>query len=130
MKELVIVEKDRVGLLSDIAEALGKADVNIESVSADVVGENAVIRIFVNDEKKGTEALVNAGFKPVASDTLVVTVEDKPGELSKVTRILSDENISITNTYLIGKEKGKSLIAIKVEKKSYEKARKLLKDYA
>jgi len=129
MKELVIVENDRVGLLSQIAEALGKADVNIESLSADVIGEKAIIRLIVNDEKKGNEALVKAGFKPVASDTIVVTLEDAPGELSKVTRILSDANINLTNAYLLGKDKGKTLVAIKVEKKYYEKARKLLKDY-
>lgn len=127
VEELVVVTKDRVGLLARISEALGNAKINIESISADVVGRNAVIKLIVSDPKKGKSILRKAGFKPIASDTLVVTLEDKPGELSKVSKLLSDAGISITNVYMLGKEKGKSIIAFKVDRMA--KARKVLKDY-
>lgn len=130
IKELVIVTKDRVGLLADISEVLGRNKINIESVSADVVGKNAVVRLVVSDEKKGKAALKKAGFNPVASDTLVVTLEDKPGELSRMARMLSDEGINMTNVYHLGKEKGKALVGIKFsEKKHYSRARKILSEF-
>jgi len=130
MKELVIVDKDRVGLLADISDVLGKSKVNIEGVSADVVGNRAVVRLFVSDDKKGAEALKKAGFKTISSDTVVITLEDTPGELARVARALSESGISMTNVYHLGKSSGKVLVAIKVEKKDQVKAHKLLRDYA
>jgi hypothetical protein len=127
MKELVIVSKDRVGLLADISEALGKGKVNINSVTADVVGQNAVVRLVISDAEKGKIALEKSGFRPVSGDTLVVTLEDRPGELSKIARMLSENGVNVTNVYMLGKEAGKGLIAIKVDK--MEKARKLLSGY-
>ena len=127
MKELVIISKDRVGLLADISDALGKAKVNIESVGADVVGLNAVIKIVVSDEKKGKVALELGGFKPVAGDTLVLTLDDRPGELSRVARLLSEDGVNMTNVYMLGKEDGKALVAVKVDK--MVKAKKILREY-
>ena len=127
MKELVIISKDRVGLLADISDALGKVKVNIESVSADVVGSNAVIKLVVSDEKKGKIALQKVGFKPVAGDTLVLTLDDRPGELSRIARLLSVEGVNMTNVYMLGKEDGKSLVAVKVDKMA--KAKKILREY-
>ena len=130
MKAIVVVEKDMVGLLADIADVLGKAKVNIDSVSADVAGKSAVVRLFVSDEKKGTEALRKAGFKPVASDTVVALLPDEPGELSRMARMLSEAGIGMTNVYHLGKSSGKALVAIKVGKKDFAKAQKLLANYA
>lgn len=127
MKELVIVSKDRVGLLADVSDVLGKSKVNIDSVTADVVGQNAVVRLMVSDAARGKGALEKAGFRPIAGDTLVITLTDQPGELSKVARTLSENGVNVTNVYMLGKEGGKGLVALKVDK--MEKARKLLKDY-
>lgn len=129
MRELVVITKDRVGLLADISDALGKGRVNIESVSADVVGKNAVVRLMVNDDKKGKAALAKAGFKPVSEDTIIVTLEDRPGELSRAARILSDSGIGMTNVYHLSKEGGKALVALRVEPGDLAKAKKLLKEY-
>ena len=127
MKELVIISKDRVGLLADISDALGKVKVNIESVSADIVGSNAVVKLILSDEKKGKAALQKSGFKPVAGDTLVLTLNDRPGELSRIARLLSAEGVNMTNVYMLGKDDGKSLVAVKVDKMA--KAKKILREY-
>ncbi len=129
MKELVIVTKDRVGLLADISEALGKGKVNIESVSADVVGKNAVVRLMVSDDKKGNVALTKAGFKPVSEDTVVITLDDRPGELSRAARILSEAGVGMTNVFHLSKEKGKALVALRVQPEDLMKAKKLLKEF-
>ncbi|MDD5317162.1 MAG: ACT domain-containing protein [Candidatus ainarchaeum sp.] len=129
MRELVVVEADRVGLLADVSEALGKKGVNIESVSADAVAGKAVVRVLVSDAKKGERALRAAGFRTVSSDTVVVELSDRPGRLSTAARILSDAGVNLLNVYYLGKEKGKALVAFKVKPKDNLKARRLLKDY-
>jgi len=129
MKELVLVTKDRVGLLADISDALGKGKVNIDSVSADVVGKNAVVRLLVSDDKRGKVVLAKAGFRPVSEDTIIITLDDRPGELSRAARILSEAGIGMRNVFHLSKEKGKALIALTVEPSDLLKAKKLLKEF-
>ena len=127
MKEIVVVAKDKVGLLADISDALGNAGVNIEGISADVVGENAVVKLVVDSDKKGKAALEKVGYNSVSSDTLVLTLDDQPGELSKVSKLLAEGGVNISNVYMLGKEKGQALVAIKVDK--FSKAKKIVQEF-
>jgi len=127
VKEIVVVAKDKVGLLADISDALGNAGVNIEGISADVVGENAVVKLVVDSDKKGKAALEKVGYNSVSSDTLVLTLDDQPGELSKVSKLLAEGGVNISNVYMLGKEKGQALVAIKVDK--FSKAKKIVQEF-
>ena len=127
MRELLIVTKDRVGLLAEISYVLGKENINIESISADTIGNKAVIHLVASDDKKAEKLLSKAGFKVMRSDMIVVTLEERPGELSKVAKILADEQINIKNVQLLTKENSKALYAIKVDK--IKKAVELLRSY-
>jgi hypothetical protein len=127
MRELVIVTKDKVGLLAEISYLLGKENINIESISADTVGRKAIIHLVASDDKKAEELLNKAGFKVMHSDMIVVTLEERPGELSKIAKILADAQINIKNVQLLTKEDDKALYAISVDK--IKKAVELLRSY-
>ncbi|MCX6776694.1 MAG: ACT domain-containing protein [Candidatus Micrarchaeota archaeon] len=127
MKELLILAKDRIGLLADLSAALGLADINVESISADTMGDKAVIHLVVSDDKRGKEILEKKGFIVMSSDAIVVRVIDKPGELAKVAKILADAKVNVKNVQLLTKEGGLALFVFRVD--SADKATKLLKDY-
>ncbi|MEM3555470.1 MAG: ACT domain-containing protein [Candidatus Micrarchaeia archaeon] len=127
MKELLVLAKDRIGLLADLSAALGQANINIESISADTIGDKAVIHLVVSDEVKGKEVLERKGFIVMSSDALVVKVLDKPGELSKVARVLADAKINIKNVQLLTKEGEIALYMLRVD--NVKRAEKLLKGY-
>jgi len=127
MKELLVLAKDRIGLLADLSYALGQEDVNIESISADTMGDKAVIHLVVSDEKKGKEILERRGFIVMSSDAMVVKVIDRPGELAKVARILSDARVNIKNVQLVTKERNIALYLFRVD--NVKKASSLLKGY-
>jgi hypothetical protein len=127
MRELVIVTKDKVGLLAEISYLLGKENINIESISADTVGRKAIIHLVASDDKKAEELLNKAGFEVMHSDMIVVTLEERPGELSKIAKILADAQINIKNVQLLTKEDDKALYAISVDK--IKKAVELLRSY-
>ena len=130
MKELTIVEKDRVGLLADVSETLGKARVNIQSIFVDVTrGKQAIIHVFVKPAtaKKAGVVLRKKGFKVIGSNIFVLRVPDKPGELSKVCRLLSDNSVNVTNAFCVNRANGEAIDAISTTDNA--KARKLLKDY-
>jgi len=127
MKELLILAKDRIGLLADLSAALGLADINVESISADTMGDKAVIHLVVSDDKRGKEILEKKGFIVMSSDAIVVKVIDRPGELAKVAKILADAKVNVKNVQLLTKEGGLALFVFRVD--SADKATKLLKDY-
>ncbi|MEM0475755.1 MAG: ACT domain-containing protein [Candidatus Norongarragalinales archaeon] len=127
VKELTVVEKDRMGLLADVSEALGKARVNIQTIFVDVTrGGQAVIHIVLKPRiaAKAVKALRKSGFKVMDSNVLVVRTRDKPGELSKLCRLLADHGINVTNAFSISRAGGEGLDAISTT--DNEKARKLL----
>ncbi len=116
MKEVTIVTKNRVGALADMCEALGKFGVNIQSISAQGLGDSGVIRLVTTDEKTAKNVLEKAGFGVVLGDVLTLKLFDRPGELGKMTRKLADANINIECVYLLGKNKGYTEVAIKADK--------------
>jgi hypothetical protein len=127
MKELLVLAKDRIGLLADLSYILGEAGINIESVSAEVIGDKAVIHLIVSNDKMGKEVLEKGDFIVLSSDAIVVKVADIPGELSKLARKLADAKISIKNAQLLTKENKVAVYALRVD--NTKKATNLLKSY-
>ncbi len=128
VRELTIVERDRVGLLADVSEALGKKKVNIDSVSVEVTPQKtAIIRILTNAYIRAKRVLRKTGFKVMDTDVLVVRLRNRPGELAAMSRSLADEGINIENVYMLSKERGESIFALKIS--DYRYARQLLKKY-
>jgi len=52
IKQITVVAEDKVGLLADISYILGKAKINIESLSVEVQGNKCLIDISVKDEAR------------------------------------------------------------------------------
>ncbi|MFA6048966.1 MAG: ACT domain-containing protein [Candidatus Micrarchaeia archaeon] len=124
--EITVVSPDRVGLIADVSETLAENGVNIDSISVETAGGDAIIRVVTPSKtaSKAKQALEQGGFTPVESDALVVSMPDRPGELARLSRKFAENGISIKNVYLLKKEGAKTLLAFKVS--SPEKAKTLL----
>ncbi len=127
MKTLKIIEKDRLGLLMDISYILGKEKINIENISATSVKDKAIILLQVRDEKRVAQILKKNGFNVIEDDSLILRLEDRPGELAKISKMLADNSISVDNLYIVSKDKKHTYVSIAVDRP--RKARRILKDY-
>lgn len=127
MQTVTIVSEDRVGLLADISYILAKEKINIESIAVDSVGKTSVIILTVKDGRKTLSVLKKNGFNVMTQKALVIRLEDKPGELHRVARLLADNKIDIKNVYVITKGDGKTIVSLIVDRS--KKAAKLLKPY-
>jgi len=127
MKEIIVVVEDKVGLLADISYLLAKAKINIDAVSVEIIGTKGIIHLTIKDEKKAIEVLENNGYKVVTSDILVIKLQDQPGELSRLSKLLAAGGVNIENVHLLTKSKDMALFALKVDK--FKKAEKLLGEY-
>ncbi|QLJ53047.1 MAG: hypothetical protein Sv326_0872 [Candidatus Fermentimicrarchaeum limneticum] len=127
MRELIVVAKDRVGLLAQISKILGDKNINIDSVSVETLGKDAIIHLVASRENEATKLLEDAGFKVTASDVIVLKIDDQPGELAKVALTLAEAGVNIRSVLFLRKEESKGLFAVKVNKP--DKAVEILKDY-
>jgi hypothetical protein len=127
MEQLTILVKDEPGALADICEAFGRSGVNIKAISAEGLGEAGIIRVITEDVNTAKRALGREGYSFSVAEIVAIELTDRPGELGKVTRKLADEGINIQYIYILGKEKGKTDIALKVD--DVEGARAALEKY-
>src|SRR3989338_4379538 len=127
MKSLTIVADDRVGLLSDISYVLGKSKINIESISVDVIGNKAVIVLTIKNSDKAREVLTGSGYSIEEDSVLVLKLDDKPGELNRITSLLADSGISIQNVQILSRDGSQTVIGVVVDKP--KKAEKILSDF-
>lgn len=99
-KDLVVIPDDRPGVLADIAETLGDADVNIEACSAFTGGGKGVVHVLVDDSEVGIAALEEAGHQVhAARDVAVVAIDNEPGSLARYCRRIDAAGINIQQCY-------------------------------
>ena len=104
LKDLTIELEEKAGTVAAVAEALGKAGVNIEGICGFVVGDKGVGHVLVADAAKARQALQSAGAVVTGEqEVLVLDIEDKPGALGKVTRKIADAGVSLNAVYLATK---------------------------
>jgi hypothetical protein len=127
MKQMCILVDDKVGILADISYILGKSKINIEAISIGVVGGKALVCVTLKDEQRAKKLLEASNYNVLEADVLVVRMADAPGELAKMSKILSDAGISILSAHIMEKGSGHALLAVRVDNTS--KARKLLGSY-
>jgi len=122
-----VVAEDKVGLLADISYILGKAKINIESLSAEVQGNKCIIDLSIKDEAKATSLLTNNGYQVLKHDVLVVKIKDEPAQMAQFTARIAKEKISTVSLHLITKENGYDTYALQVDHTA--KAKRVLASY-
>jgi len=127
IKQIVVIAEDRVGLLADVSYILGKARINIESLSAEASGNKCIIDLAVKDDKKATELLTNNGYQVLQPNVLVVRIMDKPAQMAQFTSRLSKEKIRIISLSIITKENGFDTYSLQVDHPA--KAKRVLAGY-
>ena len=127
IKQITVVAEDKVGLLADISYILGKAKMNIESLSVEVQGNKCIIDISIKDEAKAASLLASNGYQVLKHDVLVVKIKDEPAQMAQFTSRLAKEKISTVSLRLITKENGYDTYALQVDHTA--KAKRVLATY-
>jgi hypothetical protein len=124
VKQLTVVTGNTPGVLAGVASLLGNSGINIEAITAETFGEGAIIRIVTRDSASSLDVLRKNEYQVTDSDVLLVSVEDKPGQLGRVAKRLADEGVNIENIYLLAGKGGRHFFAMKVDRET--KARQVL----
>jgi hypothetical protein len=126
MKQITIIAEDQPGLAADISEVLAAANVNIDSFTAEAVAGHMVAIVTVDKYDEALRALAARKFQAFSEDAIIVQLDDKPGELARITRRFKDANINIRSIRFVRRSGEKALVAIAAERTA--EAMTLVKD--
>ena len=98
-KQLALFLDNRPGTLARLADELAKAKINIYAISTSDTIDHTVIRLVVSDHRKALHLFEEHGTLVVDDDVLLVEGANKPGELAKIARRLSEAKVNIEYCY-------------------------------
>ena len=122
-KEFSVKLANRSGELARVTEVLQKDGVNIRSISTEHGAE--VVRIVASDPETARKSLSQANMQFSERNLLVAKLEDKPGELARISAALAKEGINIDAAYMLYKDSKHVHVALAVSDE--DKARNILK---
>lgn len=128
-KIITVIAKDHNGLLADVTEILSKANINLIHIKASAYHQEAVLHLEI-DLKKIDEALrllTQAGFHAMSDEMLALNLDDEPGSLAKIARMLSDGGVSVRGITTLWRQNGKAIVVISTN--DNQQARLLLAEY-
>ena len=99
IKQLSIFVENREGTLVTVTDAIAKAGVDIRAMSVADTNDFGIFRLIVTDIEKAKQALDDADAFVSITEVVGVALEDKPGALAKVVKILAENNINIEYMY-------------------------------
>ena len=104
------------GQLYRVSSLLGESNINIRAITiADSEGVG-VLRIVVDKPTNAMNILKRNGFIAQSTDVLALSVEDKPGGLAGILKVLSDNKLNVQYMYgFIEKSLNKAMVAVRFD---------------
>lgn len=101
VRQLSVYVKNEAGIVSEVTDVLGRADINILGFSVADTIDGGVIRLVVNKPETAAEALAAAGYTTSVDEVLCVALQDQPGGLASVLKAISAAGINVENVYAL-----------------------------
>jgi len=99
LKQLSFTMPNRAGLLSEVTVAVLGAKVNINTLCAYELENNAYFMLTVDSNAKAKKALAKLGIETKEEDVVAVEMSNRVGELEKVSKKIADAGININYIY-------------------------------
>lgn len=112
MNVLTILERDRPGLLAEITTLLENAGVDVLDISGTSKGTYAVINLYARPARRGHRVLTDAGHTVFTAEHQLVRIEDRPGALAELSRLLANEEVDIRSIHFVGRDAGHCIVAL------------------
>ena len=98
--QLSVFVENRVGMLNELCTAISEANINVRGLSTVVEADRAIVGLIVDDVKKTVEVLHKQNLKFGESTVLTVPMDNKPGQIARITKKRSEQHINIVHATL------------------------------
>ncbi len=112
-----VFAQNRPGRLERLTEVLKDEGINIRAITIAGTEEFGVVKLLVDDPKKAHRALLREGFSAYLKEVIAVIMEDRPGGLHRVCRVLGESGVNIEDAYgFVVQDRGTAVLVVEVEK--------------
>lgn len=107
IKQLSVFVENEVGSLAGVTSVLKENDINLRAIASFDTPEFAILRMVVDQPELAKCKLTDKGFAVKVSEAVAVELEDKPGVLDGMFRVIAEANLGINYIYSIVLRNGK-----------------------
>lgn len=91
--------QSKPGHLARILQVFENAQVSVKGYSISDTGDYGIGRFIVDDPDTAINALEEEGVAHAETDVICVYLEDTPGELARVMKLIADMGINVSYSY-------------------------------
>ena len=99
VKQLAVFIENKSGRVSEVTDLLGRGGINIRGFSVADTADYGILRLVVDDPDRACGLLRDAGFTVREDSVICLLLEDKPGGLARVLKVVSDAGVNIEYVY-------------------------------
>lgn len=107
-KQLIITVDNKVGTLAEVSGVVSSSGINLVAVCAYAVDNKGVIMFVSEDNKKAAKLLKEKKYNVREEGVILLTLDNKPGELQRITKKIAEAGIDLTLIYGSVEKKGKT----------------------
>jgi len=119
IKQLSIFLENIPGHLRAATSVLAENKINLRALNLADTADFGVLRLIVDHPETAVELLKENNFAVKLGEVMAVEIEDSPGGLDTVLKVLEEEHINIEYMYaFLGAKPKKALVIFRVDKLS------------
>ena len=99
LKQLSIFAENTRGAMLRLMNCLHQYDINVLASVTNDSAEFGIVRLVVSDPKRAAEVLADNGYQCRITDVIGVKMEDRPGGLESLLKVIHDSRININYLY-------------------------------
>jgi hypothetical protein len=116
LKQLSVFLENRSGRLYELCDLLGKNKINIRAITIAESPEFGIVRLVVDKSEEAAKLLKLNSFVSNITDIVAVEIEDRPGGLAGILKVLNDSSVNIEYMYgFVEKATEKALMVFRFE---------------
>ncbi len=113
LKQIVVSIENATGRLHEVADALGKAGINLRALNLVDTGAFGQLRLLVSDVAKARRILMEMQISAFVNEVVAAEIEDKPGSLADLLKPLKEASVNVVFMYaFIGFSQGAKAVMI------------------
>ncbi len=111
LKQLSVFLENKAGSICEVAELLQKKNIDIVALCIADTAKFGILRMVVSDPDTLVTLLREQGHTVSLTDVLIVGIENKPGGMLPVLRVLNEAGVGVEYMYaFLGKAKGAYMV--------------------
>lgn len=87
--------------LYEVTTALGKAKINLRAMNLVDTGDFGLLRLLVSDVPAARRVMMKKQIPARVDDVVAVEIEDEPGCLARLLKLLMDANVKVMYMYAL-----------------------------